>query len=105
LSTIPAYGYISRAAQKLLMQLLNRTLLTNYHLYNSLTELKTNANNQKLSNTISLSKDNEAARRRRRRRIITYAEEADDDANKVSQRPGAHPEGERIIINRFLPYR
>jgi hypothetical protein len=27
LSTIPAYGYISRAAQKLLMQLLNRTLL------------------------------------------------------------------------------
>ena len=26
----------------------------------------------------------------------TYVEEADDDANKVSQRPEAHPTGERI---------
>ena len=36
--------------------------------------------------TLLLSKDNEAARRRRRRRIFKYVEEADDDANKVSQR-------------------
>jgi len=28
---------------------------------------------------------------------FTYVEEADDDANKVSRRPEAHPEGERII--------
>ena len=28
--------------------------------------------------------------------IRLYAEEADDDANKVSQRPEAHPAGERI---------
>jgi hypothetical protein len=39
-----------------------------------------------LINTISLSKDNEAARKRRRKRIVPYAEEADDEANKVSQR-------------------
>ena len=38
-----------------------------------------------------ISKDNEAARRRLRRRIVPYVEEADDEANKVSQRPGAHP--------------
>ena len=31
--------------------------------------------------TISISKDNEAARRRDRRRIFTYAEEADDPAS------------------------
>jgi len=36
--------------------------------------------------TISISKDNEAARRRLRRRIYKYIEEADDAANKVSQR-------------------
>ena len=36
--------------------------------------------------TILISKDNEAARRRRRRRIVPYVEEADDDANKVSQK-------------------
>ena len=30
-----------------------------------------------------------------------YAEEADDTANKVSQRPGAHPARERIV-NKFL---
>jgi hypothetical protein len=40
----------------------------------------------KSSNTISISKDNEAARRRRRKRIVPYVEEADDDTNKVSQR-------------------
>jgi len=39
-----------------------------------------------LLDTISISKDNAAARRRHRRRIYTYVEEADDDANKVSQR-------------------
>jgi hypothetical protein len=33
-----------------------------------------------------LSKDNEAARRRLQRRIVQYVEEADDVANKVSQR-------------------
>ena len=32
------------------------------------------------------SKDNEAARRRRRGVLYTYVEEADDEANKVSQR-------------------
>jgi len=37
-------------------------------------------------NTNSLSKDNEAARRRHRRRIWKYVEDADDAANKVSQR-------------------
>jgi len=31
--------------------------------------------------TISISKNNEAARRRDRRRIFTYAEEADDPAS------------------------
>jgi hypothetical protein len=32
---------------------------------------------------------------------FTYVEEADDDANKVSQRPGAHPAGKRIA-NKFF---
>ena len=37
--------------------------------------------------TISISKDSAEARRRRlRRRIFLYVEEADGDANKVSQR-------------------
>jgi hypothetical protein len=31
----------------------------------------------------------------------TYVEESDDDANKVSQRPGAHPVGKRIA-NKFF---
>ena len=31
------------------------------------------------------------------RRILRYAEEADDDVNKVSRRPGVHPVGEHII--------
>ena len=31
------------------------------------------------------------------RRIVLYVEEADDDANKVSQRPGARPARERIV--------
>jgi hypothetical protein len=44
--------------------------------------------------TISISKDNEA--------YCTYVEEADDAANKVSQRPGAHPAGERIV-NKSYP--
>jgi hypothetical protein len=38
------------------------------------------------------------------RHIITYVEEADDAANKVSQRPEVRPAGERIV-NKFLPYR
>ena len=33
-----------------------------------------------------------------------YVEEADEEDNKVSQRPEAHPAGERII-KRTLPYR
>jgi hypothetical protein len=32
-----------------------------------------------------------------------YVEEADDDANKVSRRPEAHPAGERIILDLTLP--
>ena len=31
----------------------------------------------------------------------TYAEEADDVANKVSQRPEAHPAGERVANQKF----
>ena len=31
----------------------------------------------------------------------TYAEEADDAANKVSQRPVVHPAGERIVNEVF----
>ena len=46
------------------------------------------------NNSISLSKDNEA--------YCTYAEEADDDANKVSRRPEAHPAGERIVNQLYL---
>jgi hypothetical protein len=38
------------------------------------------------SYTLSILKDNEAERRRHRRRIFIYAEEADNDANKVSHR-------------------
>ena len=33
--------------------------------------------------------------------FCTYVEEAADVANKVSQRPGAHPAGERIT-NKFF---
>jgi hypothetical protein len=40
----------------------------------------------RLTDTISISKDNATARRRCRKRIVPYAEEADDAANKVSQR-------------------
>jgi multimeric flavodoxin WrbA len=36
--------------------------------------------------TFPISKDNEAARRRHRRRICKYVEDANDEANKVSQR-------------------
>ena len=46
------------------------------------------------NNSISLSKDNEA--------YCTYAEEADDDANKVSQRPEARPAGERIVNKSYI---
>ncbi|MFZ1035683.1 MAG: hypothetical protein WAU61_14165 [Smithella sp.] len=40
------------------------------------------------------SKDNEAARMRLGQAYYQYVEEADDPANKVSQRPEAHPAGE-----------
>ena len=64
-------------------------------------------------NTISLSKDNAVARKRLRRCITDacpqvtfrlfrlYVEEADDDVNKVNQRPGAHPARERIVNKVF----
>ena len=42
--------------------------------------------NNKCNKYHSISKDNAAARRRHRRRICKYAEDADDEANKVSRR-------------------
>jgi hypothetical protein len=57
-------------------------------------------------NTISISKDNEAASEEAPEAYIRfeYVEDADDDANKVIQRPEAHPAGERIV-NKTLLYR